>query len=303
MTIHVVGNCTLDLVFRVERFPEAGETILAEERLLDLGGKGANQALVAARFGASVRLVAPLGSDADGAWALARLRSEGLPADGLIKSATPTDQSIIIVVPSGENMIVSSAAAARSMTPDEATSALAGAKAGDIVMVQGNLGRATTEAALRRARERGAKTMVNPAPVQWPYRDVWPLCGVAVLNRIESRTLLGTDDPEAAVIKLRSSGVDLPVVTLGSEGAVAMDREQLLRLNAVPVKSVDTTGAGDAFCGALAAGLSRGMSARAALDLARRAAAITVMRRGTQSAFPTGAEAAALWAEVIGAGA
>lgn len=301
MTIHVVGNCTVDLVFRVEHFPEVGETLLAEERLLDLGGKGANQALVAARFGASVRLVAPLGSDADGEWALARLCGEGLPSDGLIKSEAPTDQSIITVVPSGENMIVSSAAAARSMTPDDARRALAGAKAGDLLMVQGNLSRETTEAALRRARDAGANTMVNPAPIQWPYQNIWPLAGVAVLNRIECRKLLETDDPQIALARLHASGVDLPAVTLGSEGAMAMHQGQLLKLAALPVQVVDTAGAGDAFCGALAAGLTRGMTARTALHLAMGAAAITVTRRGTQSAFPTRAEAAALWAETAGA--
>lgn len=301
MTVHVLGNCTVDLVFRVEHFPEPGETLLAEERFVDLGGKGANQALVAARFGAPVRLVAPLGSDADGAWALARLCGEGLPSDGLIPSQSPTDQSIITVVPSGENMIVSSAAAARSMTADAARSALAGAKAGDIVMVQGNLAQETTEAALRSACEAGAKTMVNPAPIQWPYQGIWSLCGVAVLNRIECRNLLGTDDPEVALTTLRTFGVDFPVVTLGSDGAVALHREQLLRLPALPAQVVDTAGAGDAFCGALAAGLSRGASAVAALALAMGAAAITVTRRGTQSAFPTRTEAATLWAEMAGA--
>jgi ribokinase len=300
MMIHVVGNCTVDVVFRVDHFPEPGETVLAQERFVDLGGKGANQAVVAARFGAPVRLVAPVGRDADGAWALARLCDEGLPSDALIQTAAPTDQSIITVVPSGENMIVSSAAAARSMTPDMARSAMAGVRPGDLVMVQGNLSQETTHAALRCARDAGAKTMVNPAPIQWSYEEIWPLCRIAVLNKVECRKLLGTNDLKVALVRLRLFGVDLPVVTLGSEGAAALDRDELTRLPAVPVEVVDTTGAGDAFCGALAAALSRGARAAAALDLAMRAAAITVTRRGTQSAFPTRAEAAALWAETAG---
>lgn len=303
MTIHVVGNCTVDLLFQLQRFPEPGETLLADARLVDLGGKGANQAVVAARFGIPVRLVAPIGGDPDGAWARARLIAEGLPEDALIEADTATDQSIIAVVPSGENMIISSAAAARSLVPETARTAVAAARRGDIVMVQGNLREETTRAALESSRRAGATTFVNTAPIQWDYDAIWSLADIAVLNRIESRNLLGTEDPGVALARLRALGVSLPVVTLGAEGALALEGEAVVSLPAVAGPVVDTAGAGDAFCGALAAGLALCFPRKAALRLAIRAATVTVGRPGTQSAFPTALEAAALAAAMAGAGA
>lgn len=301
MTIHVVGNCTIDLVFRLQRFPEPGETLLADDRFVDLGGKGANQAVVAVRFGVPVRLAAPLGRDADGLWARTRLSAEGLPEAALIEADAATDQSIIAVVPGGENTIISSAAAARSLMPTEVRAVLAEARRGDIVMVQGNLREETTRAALDTARRAGATTFVNPAPIQWDYSAVWPLADIAVLNRVESRNLLGAEDPEVALAKLRSFGIEFPVVTLGGDGAVALDGDTIVRVPAVAEAVLDTAGAGDAFCGALAAALAQGLTSTASLRLAARAAAITVGRPGTQSAFPTPAEAAALLAAAAGA--
>lgn len=301
MTIHVVGNCTVDVFFRVQRFPEPGETLLADERVLDLGGKGANQAVVAARFGVPVRLAAPLGGDPEGVAARARLAAEGLPESALIEVEAATDQSFIAVVPNGENTIISSAAAARSLSPDAARTALKGVAAGDIVMVQGNLSLDATRAALETARDAGARTFVNPAPIQWDYASIWPLADIAVLNRIESRNICGTDEPMAALTAFGGWGVGLAVVTLGAEGAVALDGDRIIELPAMPVAAVDAAGAGDAFCGALAAGLALGHSSAESLRLAICAAAHTVGRPGTQSAFPTAAEAAALLAGIAGA--
>ena len=147
--VHVVGNCTIDTIFRLDRFPEPGETLIASKGFTDLGGKGANQAVVVARFGVETRFVAPFGGDAEGARARDRLAAEGLAGEGLVPVERATDRSIIYVVPNGENTIVSSADAARAMTPATALAALDPVAPGDIVMVQGNLTRATTLAVLR----------------------------------------------------------------------------------------------------------------------------------------------------------
>ncbi len=113
MTIHVVGNCTLDLILEVDRFPAPGETLIASGLRRELGGKGANQAVVARRFCDDVRLTAPLGQDGDGDWAAAALAAEGLGGASLLRVAAPTDLSVIYVAPDGENTIVSSAARRR----------------------------------------------------------------------------------------------------------------------------------------------------------------------------------------------
>lgn len=295
MTVVVVGNCTVDLVFRVARFPSPGETLLAHERLVDLGGKGANQAVVASRFGATTHLVAPLGQDPEGEFARRRLKVEVIDLSGLLTVGAATDQSVIYVRADGENCIVSSHAAAMAVTPGQATAALAASGPEDLLLVQGNLGFETTEAALQAARQRGVVTMVNPAPIHWDFTPLWPATDILVLNRVELAALAGTGDPTEGGAALRWAGVDTVVVTLGGDGAVLIDRDGSIHRPACPVQAVDTAGAGDTFCGVLAAAVQRGAGLRAGLDLAMEASAMTVSRPGTGGAFPSRAEAASLW--------
>jgi ribokinase len=255
---------------------------------------GVNQAVVAHRFGAEVRLVAPLGADADGDVAAAALRGEGIDLGALPRAAVPTDQSIIYVEPDGENTIVSTAAAAESLTPDLVEAALARLGPGDWTMAQGNLTLETTRAALETARARGARTFLNPAPVRWSAEALWALCDVAVLNRVEAQLLTGCSAPAEAVRALRRAGVGLAVVTLGPEGALWAGPEGEGACPAAPTRAIDAAGAGDSFCGALIATLVDGRSAGSALLAGVRAAALTVSRRGTHASFPTADEAAAI---------
>jgi ribokinase len=291
MTLYFVGNCTVDVFFMLDHFPEPGETMIASERFVDLGGKGANQAFAAHRFGLPVHLVAPIGDDADGQWARERLVAEGIGGEDLIIVETPTDQSIINVVPGGENTIVSSAMAAESLTQHDVARALQALAPGDAVAVQGNLTLEATVAALTTGKAAGVMTMLNPAPVRWSADKLWPLSSIAVLNNVEARALLGTDVPETAVRLLADRGVSTAIVTLGADGAVALASGRLRRIPAIPAHAVDTAGAGDTFCGALIAALTLGFDLDASLAVAIAAAAITVTRPGTQSAFPTHAEA------------
>lgn len=294
MTIHVVGNCTMDVIFAVDRFPAPGETLIASDRRVEPGGKGVNQAIVARRFGAQVRLIAPLGDDAEGDAAAATLRGEGIDPEALPRADAPTDQSIIYVAPDGENTIVSTAAAAGSLTPEAAAAALAAMGPGDWAMAQGNLTLETTRAALVSARRRGARAFLNPAPVRWSAGALWPLCDVAVLNRGEAQALTGCAEPSEAVRALRRAGVGLAVVTLGPEGALWAGAEGEGACPAIPTRAIDAAGAGDSFCGALVATLAAGRPAASALAVAARAAALTVSRRGTHASFPSAAEAAAI---------
>jgi ribokinase len=294
MTIHVVGNCTMDVIFAVDRFPAPGETLIARDRRVELGGKGVNQAVVARRFGAEVRLIAPLGADADGDAAAAALRGEGIDPGALSRVSVATDQSIIYVAPGGENTIVSTAAAAESLTPEAAEAALARLGPRDWVMAQGNLTFEATLAALKAARARGARTFLNPAPVRWGADKLWGLCDVAVLNRVEAEALTGCADPLDAVRTLRRAGVGLAVITLGPEGALWAGPDGGGACPAAPTRAIDAAGAGDSFCGALIAALVSGRSAAPALLVGARAAAVTVSRRGTHASFPTSAEAAAI---------
>ena len=298
MTIHVVGNCTIDLILAVDRFPGPGETLIARGLSRELGGKGVNQAVVAGRFSVATRLTAPLGRDADGDWAATTLAAEGLGGSTLIRVAAPTDLSLIYVSPDGENTIVSTAFAADSLTPEMAVAAIASAMPGDWLIMQGNLSYDTTRAALAVARAAGVRTMLNPAPVRWPGADLWPLCDVAVVNRIEAVACAGTADPEGAVDILTAAGARAAVVTLGEEGVRWRSGDARGGRPAEAVDAIDAAGAGDSFCGALCAALAVGVAFEQAIDAASRAAALCVTRHGTHASFPTNAEAKAIFEDI-----
>ena len=217
----------------------------------------------------------------------------------LLRVTAPTDLSLIYVAPDGENTIVSTALAADSVTPDIAAAALGGAAPGDWLMMQGNLPFATTRAVLAAARAAGVRTVLNPAPVRWPAAELWPLCDVAVVNRVEAEAFTGTGDPEAALDRLVAAGARAAVVTLGAEGVRWLSAEGRGARPAEPVAAIDATGAGDSFCGTLCAALAAGAPFPRAIDAASRAAAICVARRGTHASFPTRAEAQAILGDLL----
>lgn len=286
--LHVVGNAAIDTIFRVDRFPFPGETIVAQSMAEDIGGKGANQAVVAARAGIPVRLVAAVGDDAAAADLRAQLAAEGVIGDGLRTIAGPTDRSLITVNGAGENTIVSLIGAAQAFDPP-AAGALDGLAAGDMVLCQGNLRPEVTVACLERARRAGATTALNPSPVFPSAGFDWRLADLVVVNRIEAQQLGGADDPGEAARRLHAAGAGAVVVTLGGDGALLV-ADEACAVPAPAVAAIDTTGAGDAFCGMLVAMRICGRSWRQALALAAEAAAIAVTRRGVLKAFPTADE-------------
>lgn len=299
MTIHVVGNCTIDLILTVERFPAPGETLIATGLRREVGGKGANQAVVARRCGVDVRLIAPLGRDGNGDWAASELTAEGLDASSFLRVTVPTDLSLIYVAPDGENTIVSTALAADSVTPEQAAGALGGAAGGDWLMMQGNLPLAATQAALAAARAAGVRTMLNPAPVRWPASELWPLCDVAVVNQTEAKAFTSTAEPIAALERLVAAGARTAVVTLGAEGVRWLSDAGPGARRAEHVTAIDATGAGDSFCGTLCGALAAGASFPLAIEAATRAAAISVARPGTHASFLTREEAQAIFGDLL----
>jgi ribokinase len=295
MKVIVIGNCTVDLSFAVPRFPLAGETLLATERSVDLGGKGANQALVAERFGALTILAAPIGRDIDGDWACERLAAEGLSLVAVTRVDTATDQSVVYVTPDGENAIVSTHQAARTTTPAWAAEVLRRhAEPRDLLLLQGNLALETTREALIQARAAGMMTVLNPAPIQYSCDTLFPFVDLAILNEIEAVELGGASEPVQAGASIQARWVPQVIVTLGGSGAVLIDRDGVTRVPAPAVEAVDTVGAGDTLCGALVAALARDLSVAAALHLAVEAASLAVTRKGTQSSFPSRSEARAI---------
>jgi ribokinase len=286
--ILVLGNAGLDLRIELPRLPRAGESLLGGNPSRAPGGKGLNQAVAAARAGARARLFAPLGADATGDEVAAALRAE--PFDGLElpRLAEPTDYSILMVLPDGENCVTGAGPCAAALDAGTAARFAAGAGPGDLLLVQGNLSAAATLAALQAAE--GARRLFNPAPQWWDARPLLPHCTIVVANRGEAEALTGEASPEAGAAALHRAGVALAIVALG---CIVADAGGLRHHPAVPTAAVDTTGCGDAFCGVLAAWLTRDAALDAAIAAAQRAAALTATRPGAYAALPTPAEMAA----------
>lgn len=282
----VLGNATLDVIQTVERLPRPGETLLSCGMLRCPGGKGLNQAVAAARTGASVSLAAPVGRDADAAFLAHELsREPGLEIAWRIVDAT-TDMSSIWVASDGENMIVSTAASAWRLTPEHARSLCADLTPSDILLMQGNLRADTTTAAVEAARARDACTVLNTAPISWDMRPIIGLFDIVIANEGEAAMVTG-GDLAAFWPTLRDRGVGTAVVTLGARGARLFGIGEDSIIAAPRTRAIDTTGAGDVMVGTLVGLLAQGRDQRAAATTAVAAASLSVTRPGTMPSFPT----------------
>jgi ribokinase len=277
--IAVVGSINLDLVVGVERHPAPGETVIGDDRRELPGGKGANQAVAAARLGAAVALVGRVGADAQGARLRAGLAAEGVDVTHVREDPdAPTGVALIAVDAAGENTIVVSPGANARVGAgdvDAAHDVLAGAA---VVLLQHEVPEEAVAAAIVAA---GATVVLNPAPA----RAVAAPVDVLVPNRGELAALAGrAGDPVALARSL--AGARAVVVTLGAQGAVVVEGDRAEHVAAPHVRAVDTTGAGDAFCGALAQALDDGATLVEAARWAVRAAAASVTRAGAQGGLP-----------------
>lgn len=291
MTLFVVGNLTEDMVFALPRLPAVGETLIAKDRIVDIGGKGLNQALIAGRGGMETRLIAPVGRDEVANKARRLLAVEPIDAV-LVETERTTDQSIIAVGVDGDNHIISTAFAADALVERDVVEAARDAVSGDHLLMQGNLSFETTHRVLEWARLKGLGTTLNPSPIRWCYDRLWPLIDGLILNEPELVALSGEDDLIRGAKTLVAQGVRNVLVTRGAAGAIMISREGRIAVAAASANVVDTAGAGDTFCGVFLAALDRGHDDRTAMSVAARAAAITIGRRGTWSAFPDKAELA-----------
>ena len=293
MSILVVGNAVVDIAYRIRRLPRPGETLLASARTMDVGGKGLNQAVAARRAGAEVRLVAPVGRDQSARRIRDVLAREGLDPALLVAVDAPTDESVIWVAEDGENVIVSTAAAAQRLRPAD-VAAVGDLGPADTLLMQGNLPLETITRCLEAARGSGARIVVNTAPWVPGAELLVAMADVLVVNAGEAAGFSGATAPEAAAEALVGRGPDSVVVTLGAAGAHLLIGDTHHRLPAPAVTTVDTTGAGDVLVGVLTAALDAGIDLRAATVWAIRAASLKVTRHGTIAGFPTAAEVAAL---------
>lgn len=289
--VAVVGSINLDLSLDIERFPEPGETVLGRGLARGGGGKGANQAVSAARLGRRVGLIGRVGDDGDGHQLARALADEGLDLTGVTPDPdAPTGLAVIEVDPSGENRIVVVPGANHSMTVGDLERAGPLIDGAGVVLAQLEIPVAVVEALA--ARPRSGRLVLNPAPALPVALDG---VDIVVPNRTELALLVDghvAATVEEVVDQLRMlSGPRSAVVTLGGDGAVVVDglergQPNVVEVPAQPVTAVDTTGAGDAFCGGLADALCLGADLTEAARWASRVAALAVTRPGAWSALP-----------------
>ncbi|MGY5802231.1 ribokinase [Rhizobium sp. LEGMi12c] len=290
MRLHVVGNVCVDTSFRLPRLPRPGETLNATSAIEGLGGKGANQAVAAARSGADVRFWAPVGDD-DIAEKMTRMLAGDLDVDRLIRLPLATDRSTILLEEGGENAIVSAVACAQGFDPIHQTDLAQTWRKDDILLMQGNLPWLATAVCLKLAKEAGLKTVLNPSPLSDVHVEDLADVDLVIVNQGEASALTGVETSAAADLLFDKGGRSV-VVTLGSKGSLVWDREDdaPLVLEAPESAAVDTSGAGDCFAGTLVGLLAQGKSLIAAARVATKIAAISVTRLGTLASYPSRAE-------------
>lgn len=297
----VVGSANADLTVGVERRPSAGETVLGSDLAIRPGGKGANQAVAAARLGARTALLARVGDDAHGRLLTEALREAGADTSGVAVGDGPTGVALITVDPSGDNGIVVSPGANHRLTPDDVADAHALVAGATVVSLQLEIPLETVAAAARSAAAAGSRLMLNLSPPAELPPDVLAVCDPLVVNEHEARWLLettpkeagaglpeGNGAPETWAAALLERGPRSIVVTLGPAGAlVAEQGREPVRVPSPAVEAVDTTGAGDAFTGALGRQLGRGGELVEAVRFAVRVGAVAVTGAGAQESYPS----------------
>lgn len=291
--IVVFGSLNADLVTRVPSIPAPGETVLGPGYAVHPGGKGANQALAAARAGARVAMVGAVGRDGLADAALALLVAEGVDVSRVARVDAPTGAAFIAVDDRGENAIVVAAGANNDARAEQLADLSFGA--GDLLLLQREVPEAECLSAARLAKARGARVMLNLAPAGAPSPDLLALLDVLVVNEHEAEVLAGaldldTEDPLEIAKHVDAALGIATIVTLGAQGVVGWTQGVRRAGPALPVTVVDTTAAGDAFCGAFAAALDRGFGYGGALHRGVAAGGLACTRAGAQPSLPRGEE-------------
>jgi len=286
----VVGSINMDQIFRLDHLPRPGETMLAGEVLTVPGGKGANQAVAAARMNGRVRMVGRLGADPFGRSLRAALIADGVDVAHVQEdAAAATGVALILLAEGRDNSIIVASGANMRVAPAD-LDAVDWAAVG-VLLVQLEIPFETVAEAMRRARAAGVTVILDPAPSRGCPADLLALADILTPNETEASDLAGlpvTDAPSAmaAARRLRSTARQRVIVKLGGQGLVVCDADGGRHHPAIPVKVVDTTAAGDAFCGALAARLADGADFDDALHYAIAAGALAVTALGAQPSLP-----------------
>lgn len=296
--IVVVGSVNTDMVVKSERIPAPGETVTGGQFVMAAGGKGANQAVAAARLGAEVTLVAKVGADVFGNQAVEGYRSEGIATDLIFRDPHhATGVALILVDQQGENSIAVAPGANFAITAEEVRRAAARIREADVLLLQLEIPMAVVETAARLAADAGVAVVLDPAPAA-PVSDAL-LRAVKVIkpNENEAERLTGVcvsdeDSARRAAARLLERGVRHAVITMGPRGALLASGERMVLVAPPKIEAVDSTAAGDAFTAGLACAMARDLPLEDAVREASFAGALAAMKLGAQPSMPTAAEVA-----------
>ena len=290
--IFVIGISNTDMVVKSEKLPAPGETIIGGKFLMNAGGKGANQAVTAAKLGADITFVCKVGDDIFGKQAIQGFQKEGINTDFIfIDAENPSGVALILVDAKGENSIAVASGANGNLQISEVEKAINQISTNDTVLLQLEIPIPTVEFAIKKCHENGAKVILNPAPAQILDETVFQYLDIITPNETEAELLTGIkvidlETAEQAALKFHEKGVKNVIITLGSKGAYLHNSTTNSLIAAPAVQAVDTTAAGDVFNGALAVALSEGNDLEQAIEFACKAAAISVTRMGAQASAP-----------------
>lgn len=296
-SVTVTGSLNMDLVVRVEHLPASGETILGKDFHTIPGGKGANQAVAAARLGGAVHMVGRVGQDKYGQTLRSNLSTEGVNVEFVqVDPLSASGVALITVDEAGSNTIVVASGSNMKLTPHDVSQAFKRIVCMDVLVLQLELSLECVQEAARAGRERGAKVVLNPAPARLLSEEIYENVDVLVPNETETNLLTGMPvdsliHAEQAANCLLEMGVGAVVLTLGGRGALVVS-PGMSPIHIPPhiVKVIDTTAAGDAFVAGLAVGLAQGMNLVEASHFGNSAGAVAVTRLGAQPSMPTRAE-------------
>ncbi|MHC8400247.1 ribokinase [Pseudomonas sp. MDT1-17] len=289
----VIGSLNMDLVTRAPRLPRGGETLIGESFATVSGGKGANQAVAAARLGAQVSMVGCVGSDAYGEELRGALLAEQIDCQAVSTVDDSSGVALIVVDDNSQNAIVIVAGANGALTPAVIDRFDAVLQAANVIICQLEVPDATVGHALKRGRELGKTVILNPAPASRPLPADWyASIDYLVPNESEASALSGLPvdslaSAETAATRLIAMGADKVIITLGAQGSLFANGKSFEHFPAPKVRAVDTTAAGDTFVGGFAAALAAGKSEAEAIRFGQVAAALSVTRAGAQPSIPT----------------
>ncbi|RKN74154.1 ribokinase [Paenibacillus ginsengarvi] len=289
-SVLVVGSLNMDLVAQVQDMPRIGETIIGHSFDRMMGGKGANQAVAAARLGARVAMIGCFGSDAFAGDMRSILAKERIETDGIrTVENVSTGTAMIMVDRHGDNSIIVAPGANRYLGPDDIERHTELFESSDVVVLQLEIPLETVLHSVAAARRFGKTVVFNPAPMQGLSEELLRDIDYLILNEVEAEELTGAPASEFDTLAKRLAALPCKhvVLTLGGDGAAYISGSEVVRYPAMKVHAVDTTGAGDSFIGAFASRLARGDDARDAVKYAIKVAAITVTKLGAQAALPT----------------